>query len=56
MDAKGKKTLVIEWKIVDSIKINNSHINMCKLCNQERFYIAKADRRKILNKRNELIT
>ena len=46
----------IEWKIIDSIKMNNNHINMCKLCNLERFYIAKADKRKILNKRNELIT
>ena len=36
----------MEWKIIDSIKINNNHINMCKLCNLERFYIAKADKRK----------
>ena len=46
----------MEWKIIDSVKMNNNHINMCKLCNLERFYIAKADKRKILNKRNELIT
>ena len=45
-----------EWKIIDSIKINNNHINMYKLCNLERCYIAKADERKNLNKSNELIT
>ena len=57
MDAEGKKNISysIEWKIFDSVKINNNHINIFKFCNIERFYIAKADSRKLLNKRNELI-
>ena len=46
----------IEWKIVESVKSNTNHTNMCTLCNLERLHIALADKRKTLNKRNELIT
>ena len=54
---KEKKIMYsIEWEIIDFVKSNNTNTNMCKLCNLERFYIAKADKRKILNKRNELVT
>ena len=43
-------------KIGDLIKTNTNHTNMCTLCNRERLYTALAEKRKTLNKRNELIT
>ena len=46
----------IDRKIIDFVNINNNHINMYKICNLEIFYIKNADKRKILNERNELIT
>ena len=46
----------IKWKILQRIGTNTSSINGCKTCSLERFEIAKADRRKRLNKRNELIS
>ena len=46
----------IEWKILESIKTSTNHTNMCTLCNLERLHIALADKRKTLNRRNELIT
>ena len=33
-----------------------SNQTMCSLCNLERLYIANANNRKILNKKNELVT
>ena len=46
----------IKWKIIEAIKTNSNHTNMCTLCNLERLHIALSDKRKTLNKRNELIT
>ena len=46
----------IKWKLLETIKNNNNHVKLCILCNLERLHIALADKRNILNKRNELIT
>ena len=46
----------IEWKIIETTKANSNHTNMFTLCNLERIHIAISDKRKTLNKRNEMIT
>ena len=46
----------IEWEILERVKNNKNHLKLCILCNLERLHIALADKRNILNKRNELIT
>ena len=46
----------IKWKIVRQINSKFKPNFMCSLCNLERLYIANANKRKILNKRNELVT
>ena len=46
----------ISWKIIKQIRCKFKPNYMCTLCNLERLYIANANRRKILNKRNELVT
>ena len=48
------KTPKIKWSIVKIVKKNFNTRNGCTLCNTERYLIAKSDKRKILNKRNEL--
>ena len=44
----------ITWSIVKEVKSQRSGRNGCNLCNTERYRIAKADKDKTLNKRNEL--
>ena len=46
----------IELKIVDSVKPNTNHTNMCTLCKLERLHIALADKRKNFNEKNQVIT
>ena len=46
----------INWKILKNTNSKFKPLKMCTLCNLERMYIAAADKRKILNKRNELVT
>ena len=51
----GKTKFEIKWNILQKIKINSTTgVNGCTLCNLERLELARADRRKALNKRNEL--
>ena len=45
----------IKWKIQHHKKTDTNPLTLCTLCNLERSKIAKADRRRSLNKRNELI-
>ena len=47
----------INWKVLHEIR-SSGHVNMgcCRTCNLERLEIARADKRKTLNKRNELVT
>ena len=46
----------IKWNILHHTKTSINPLSLCTLCNLERSEIAKADRRRSLNKRNELIT
>ena len=50
---KEGKTPTIKWSIVTEIRSKYSLKNGCTLCNTERYSIAYADKRKLLNKRNE---
>ena len=52
---KGEK-YTIEWKILRQANSKFKPNLMCQLCNLERLCIANANQRKILNKRNELVT
>ena len=47
------KNPTIKWSIVKEIRSKYSLKNGCTLCNTERYAIAYADKKKILNKRNE---
>ena len=44
----------ITWKILHKLKYSINGKNGCKICNLERYEIAKSDKRKTLNKRSEL--
>ena len=46
----------VSWKILKNTNSKFRPLKMCTLCNLERLHIAAADKRKILNKRNELVT
>ena len=46
----------IEWKTLRQTSNRFKPSFMCSLCDLERPYIASASKRKILNKRNELVT
>jgi len=46
----------VNWKILKNTNSKFRPLKMCTLCNLERLHIAAADKRKILNKRNELVT
>lgn len=52
---KGEK-YTVEWKILRQTKSRLKPNFMCSLCNLERLFIVNANQRKILNKRNELVT
>ena len=52
---KGEK-YTVEWKILRQTNSRFKPNFLCQLCNLERLYIANANQRKILNKRNELVT
>ena len=44
----------IKWKILHRVKSHTNGKNGCKICNLERYEIAKSDKRRTLNKRSEL--
>ena len=44
----------IVWSIIKEVRSRHSGRNGCNLCNTERYMIARADREKTLNRRNEL--
>lgn len=44
----------IKWSIVKEIKGKYSQKNGCPLCNREKLEIARSNKKKLLNKRNEL--
>ena len=44
------------WKILKSTNSEFKPVNMCTLCTLKSLHVATADKRKILNKRNELVT
>ena len=46
----------IKWKILHEIRSSGNTNTGCRTCNLERLEISRADKRKSLNKRNELIT
>ena len=50
---KGNKP-EIKWSVVTEIRGRYSQKNGCPLCNRERLEIAQSDKKKLLNKRNEL--
>ena len=45
----------IEWKVLRKINQNSHASKVCTTCNLERYEIAMADKRSILNKRKELV-
>ena len=47
-------TPAIKWSIIKEIRSGYSLKNGCTLCNTEKYLIACAEKRKLLNKRNEL--
>ena len=47
------KSPEIKWSVIAEIKSGYSHRNGCTLCNTERYNIALADKKCLLNKRNE---
>ena len=47
---------IIKWSIVKEIHGKYKNINGCPLCNMERLEIARSDKDKLLNKRNELMS
>ena len=52
----GDQEYTIKWKIINASKQMTPNIKFCMLCNLERFEIAKAYKRTLLNSRNELVT
>ena len=46
----------IKWEILHQVKNNSATFNTCQVCNLEKYAIAKSERQKIINKRNELIS
>ena len=56
-DLKNKKQKYeINWTIVASSRQSRPNLRMCTLCNLERLEIARAEKRSLLNSRNELVT
>ena len=53
IDNNGKKP-EIKWKVLRKIKNAKTNGKLCNICNQERMEIAKANRKKILNRRSEV--
>ena len=46
----------IKWKIINQSKQTAPNLKICTLCNLERMEIALAEKRNLLNSRNELVT
>ena len=49
-------TFEINWRILQRIRALAGQTGGCKTCNLERYEIARADKKKRLNKRKELLT
>ena len=50
---KGETPRIV-WSIIKEVRSRRSGRNGCNLCNTERYLIARADKEKTLNRRNEL--
>ena len=46
----------IKWMIINQSRQSSPSIKFCALCNIERLEIARAEKRSLLNSRNELVT
>ena len=53
---KERKQYDVKWEILHTATTSNNPLKLCQLCNLERLEIAKAERIKSLNRRNELVT
>ena len=51
-----RKQYDVKWEILHTTTTSKNPLKLCQLCNLERLEIAKAERYKSLNRRNELIT
>ena len=52
---KGITNYVIKWNLIKKTRCYQPGMWYCPLCNLEKYYILKVDKRKMINKRSELM-